>query len=204
MSCPSESELAELALLRTELGGDESSFDGGTLLKFVRWKPGKPHRAAAAYRNLEKWKAEHQDLVADGLSLNDPVLMRIVSSGLLVQPDLVDGHGRAILFARFRLNDRSDGRRPLDVARAILWNLERLLSRPECQHHGAVLIHDLSGIGRQNLMPQVPRVVLPAVAGKKIPLRLAGVFFLNAPFFFPAILGMMKLLRPAKMRLIAV
>uniref|UniRef100_A0A6U1LXJ2 CRAL-TRIO domain-containing protein n=1 Tax=Fibrocapsa japonica TaxID=94617 RepID=A0A6U1LXJ2_9STRA len=198
-----ENTTAAVLALRQELGlenEDECKQSDAILIKFVGWKADLA-RQAQCWQNLQQWKSENKELLTPPLRLTqDPDLKRLIQEGIMTQPPITDKDGRPILFGRLRLNNTSDGRTAEMVARMAMYNIEVMLNRPEAISNGIVVVHDFSGLKMSNIMPRVPALILDVILGHKLPIRVAGVYFVNAPFFFPAVKAIIGAGMTPKMR----
>jgi hypothetical protein len=57
----------------------------------------------------------------------------------------------------------------------------------------------MRGLSRNNLHPAIPKVLLRAIIGH-FPIRIKGIYILEAPFFFRGLFGIVSLLMPPKLR----
>lgn len=214
----SEKALKLLPSLKAELaafgkcGDDGADLDGSrvlamskdyNLLKFLRWKP-NVQRAADRYRGLLQWRKENPFAFDSDPPLRasqDPNLKRVLESSVVVAPEgMVDKKGRPVIVGRLRNNDMSDGRTVFDVVRMGLYTIDRVLERETAQTNGVVVFHDMTGLSLNNLDPRIPKLLLGALVGH-LPIRVHGIYFLNAPAFFKALFaGVGLLMIPAKLR----
>lgn len=103
---------------------------------------------------------------------------------MVIAPEsLVAKEGGAVLVGRMRNNDMSDGRTPKDVARMVVYLIDRILEREDAQLNGIIVFHDLKGLSRNNIHPAIPKLLLKGIIGH-FPLKIKGIYFMNSPWFF--------------------
>jgi len=108
--------------------------------------------------------------------------------------------GCTVLVGRLRNNDMTDGRTPEDVCRMILYIIDRALERESTYERGVVVFHDLKDISKDNIHPGVAKLLFRAILGH-LPLKIKGIYLLNAPFFFKGMFTMISsLLFPKKLK----
>ncbi len=94
----------------------------------------------------------------------------------------------------------SDGRTPHQVGRMMMYIIDRVLELPSSQENGVIIFHDLQGLSRNNVHTGVSKLVLKAILGH-FPLKIKGIYLLNAPFFFKGLFQMIStLLFPKKLK----
>ena len=93
----------------------------------------------------------------------------------------------------------TDGRKPKDVCRTVLYLIDRVLEREETQLNGVVVFHDLNGLQRQNVHPEIPKLIMQGIIGH-FPLKIVGMYLLNAPWFFQVLFNVIKLFLPKKLK----
>jgi len=148
------------------------------------------------WRSQNEW-VDNPPLRAD----SDSTLKRILLSETIVQPKgMVDKQGRPCLFLRLRNNDMTDGRTPKDVCRCALYNIERLLQRKEAVENGVCLVNDLSGMTKKNFHSGIPKVLMTALSGEKIPIRVKQFILINPPWFFNAVFSIVQTFMSPKLR----
>jgi hypothetical protein len=181
-----------------DLNSDSKCFpDDNSLLRFLYWKP-NIHRAKERYHKLRDYHRNNP--WAFGKVNDDPVLKRVLESEVIVAPDgMLDKMGRAVVVGRLRNNDMSDGRTAKDVARMAVYTIDRLLERPEAQTKGVVVMHDLKGLSRSNVDPGIPKLIFEALLGH-FPLRIQGIYLLDAPFFFKLLFNVIGIMMPTKLK----
>lgn len=203
-----EEELKAKALdllpgLKTELGEELIlNVPDTQLLKFLHWKPdinraAERFRAHIQWRKANPWAFDDQDLRIK----SDEQLKKLVQSQFLIAPStVVSKDGASVLIGRLRNNNMKDGRTPKEVCRAILYLLDRVLEREGAQINGIIMFHDLQGVGKNNLHPMIPKLLLTAIIGH-FPIRIRGLYILNAPLFFKAFFTPIKtVLFPKKLK----
>lgn len=189
--------------LRNELGAAAEGVSDSNLLKFLHWKP-DVERASARFRSLLEWRKENSWAMDDTrkplLASEDPELKRVLESDVIVAPDgLVDKKGSTVLVGRLRNNDMSDGRQATDVCRMILYTIDRVLERKSTLIHGITIFHDMNGLSKKNVDVSIPKLLVKALVGH-LPIRIQGIYILNAPLFFRGIFSVISLMLPAKLR----
>ena len=190
----------KLRRLREKARSDGLSIPDKHLLKFLRWKS-EGDRAYERLSDFVKWRkgCVWMDSPDPLLLSRSEVIRKVVMSGVLACPTNVRGkHGEKLLFGRFRFNDLSSWS-PQDLCRAIVYLVETALISEETQDKGVLVLHDLSGIGQNNISIQVPKLLLPIVLGK-YPVKVKGIYIYNAPWWFQGPLQVVKLLMPSKIR----
>jgi hypothetical protein len=80
-----------------------------------------------------------------------------------------------------------------------VYTLDRVLEREDAQKNGVVVFHDMRGLSRKNLHPAIPKMLLGAIIGH-FPIRIHGIYILDAPLFFRGLFGVVSLLMPPKLR----
>lgn len=94
----------------------------------------------------------------------------------------------------------TDGRTPEEVCRMIMYTIDRALELKSTQEHGVVIFHDLKDVSKDNIHPGVAKLLLKAIIGH-FPLKIKGIYLLNAPFFFKGIFTMISsVLFPKKLK----
>lgn len=198
-----DSEL-DLRRFRAELGESATAgISDENLVKFLRWKHDMA-RAVTRFHAFTEWQsgAGSYSCIPKPLRVTeDPMLHKILASGTIICPDgMYDKLGRKVLMGRLRFNNFSDGRRPEDLVRMLLYNVEFALRDPEIQESGVVVFHDMRDVGPSNLSLAVPKLILSALIGH-YPVKLKGIYVLNAPWFFRNVmLPMVKVMFPAKLQ----
>lgn len=184
-----EKVYALLSELKTELGNEIcDGVSDVTLCKFLYWKQ-DANRASERFRSFVEWRKGNK-FAYDGekpLKISsDPMLEKMLSNEILVIPDdLKDKNGNAVIVARLRNNDQSDGRTAQDIARVMLYVMDRLLERPHVKTKGVIVFHDLTGVSRSNLNLVAGKLIAGAIFGH-MPIHINGVYIYKAPTFFKA------------------
>jgi len=170
------------------------------LLKFLCWKQ-DAQRAAGRFHSFQKWRNENPWSNTDMQLSKDPLLKKHVSSNVVVAPEsIVSKSGCSVIVGRLSNNDMSDGRTPEQVCRMILYTIDRLLERPSTRENGVIIFHDLKGVSKNNVHPGVGKLLLGAIIGH-LPIKIKGIYLLNAPFFFKGIFTVLtSVLFPKKMK----
>jgi len=193
---------ALLPAFREELGNLAEGVSDDSLLKFLYWKPGGIKRPAERFRAHVKWRKENPFgfETVPLLASSDERLKSVIESEVIVAPEgMVDKGGSTVFVGRLRNNDMSDGRTAQDVARMVLYTIDRALERESTLQHGITIFHDLTGITRANVDTAIPRLIFKALFGH-FPVRITAIYIYNAPSFFPALFSVVSLLMPAKVR----
>jgi hypothetical protein len=81
----------------------------------------------------------------------------------------------------------SNGRTAKDVCRMILYTIDRALKRESAQIIAIVIFHALNGLSKNNMDPSIAKLLISAIIGH-FPIRIEGIYALNAPFFFRGII----------------
>ena len=187
--------------LRAELAQAAVGVPDEQLSKFLDWKPNVA-RAAGRFRAHCSWRAAHRFAFDDPplLASGDPQLKRLLESEVVVAPDgMVDKQGASVLVGRLRNNDMSDGRTPEEVCRMALYTIDRVLETSNARHNGVAIFHDMTGVQSKNFSPAVPKLLFGALVGN-LPVRIKGIYILNAPLFFRAFFSVFSLLLPTKLQ----
>jgi len=172
-----------LPSLKEELGDLANGVSDANLLKFLYWKT-DVSRASERFRAYVTWSKENPWAFDSLEASKDGQLKKLLMDNIVIGPEsLVSKDGGAVLVGRLRNNDMTDGRTPQEVCRLILYLIDRALEREEAQIHGVTIFHDLSGLGRNNVHPGIPKLLLKGILGH-FPLRINGFYLLNAPWFF--------------------
>jgi CRAL/TRIO domain len=187
--------------LKEKLGPAAEGVSDASLEKFLLWKP-TVQRAEGRFHNHVKWREENP-FAFDKTPLQaskDDALRRVLESEVLVAPEGVTAKdGSTLLFGRLRNNDMSDGRSPEDVVRMILYTIDRALEREATQLHGLTLFHDMKDVTTNNIHISIPKILIRAIIGH-FPVRITGVYVLNAPLFVRALFKVISLTLPAKLK----
>ena len=194
-----QAALELLPELRKEVSNDEhlKSCSDECLLRFLYWKP-SVSRAKERLQKLYDYATENS--WAFGRINDDPTLKRTLENEVMVCPTgMLSTSGHPVLIGKLRNNDMSDGRTSKDVVRMALYTVDRLLEDPIAQTQGVIIFHDLRGLARNNLDPGVPKLLFSALIGH-FPLRIAGIYILDAPFFFKMMFQVVSLMMPKKLR----
>lgn len=187
--------------------GRSGDVDDEHLLVFLRWKP-SVKRAAGRYRGFLGWKLENPGLFDSTLRISkDTELERLLRREVVVGPPcLLTRGGGVLLIGRLRnLDFTDDGRTTTtttrDACRMIFYTLDRTICRPEAQHHGVTMLHDLRGLDvTKNVRVEVARTVLHGVLGH-FPLRVDGIYMWKAPALFRTFFRIFSaLVMPRKVR----
>ena len=188
--------------LREKLGSSANDVTDEVLLKFLHWKP-DIKRAAERFEAHIKWRKNNPfffDRDPPLTPAKDPVLKRVLESEVIVAPEgMVDKSGNAVIVGRLRNNDMEDGRTPEDVVRMFVYTIDRMLEDEKTQINGVTVFHDLNGLARKNVHPAIPKMLIPALVGN-LPIRIQGIYIMDAPLFFRALFSGVSLLLPSKLR----
>ena len=170
------------------------------LLKFLLWKP-DVKRASDRFRILQKWREDNPWAHTNLKLSQDEKLKKLVASNVVIVPgSIVTRNGSAVLVGRLRFNDMTDGRTPEDVCRMLFYMIDRALESKAAQEHGIVVFHDLKDLSKSNIHPNIPKLLFKAIIGT-LPLKIKGIYLLNAPFFFKGFFTMISsLLLPKKVK----
>lgn len=195
-----EEALDLLPLLKNELGDLAEGVSDTNLLKFLHWKQ-DVQRASQRFRDHIQWRKDNSWSFDKLLASEDDELKRILKGNSLIAPESMTAKdGGSVLVGRMRNNDMSDGRTPTDVARTIIYLIDRILEREEAQIHGVHVFHDMKELSRNNVHPTIPKLILKAIIGN-FPLRIKGIYILNAPWFFKAFFStVIVILFPKKLK----
>ena len=74
-----------------------------------------------------------------------------------------------------------------------------VLARPLTLFVHYSIFHDLTGLARKNLHPQIPKLLFHGLIGH-YPLQIKAIYLYNAPWFFWAFFKVASLMFPAKLR----
>lgn len=188
--------------LREVLGPKAKDVSDKSLLKFLHWKP-DIKRASERFNSHMTWRKKNPFFFDDDPPLSpskDPVLKRVLESEVIVAPEgFVDQAGNTVLVGRLRNNDMGDGRTPKDVCRMAIYIMDRILEDENTQINGVTVFHDLEGMSPKNMDPGIPKMLFSAIIGN-LPLRIKGIYILNAPFFFSTFFKVLSLGFPSKLR----
>ena len=187
--------------LRKTLGDLAEDVSDENLLKFLHWKPDVT-RASERFKSHVQWRKANPFFMDDNPPLvsKDPTLKRLLENEIIVSPKgYVDNEGNSVLFGRLRNNDMTDGRTPEEVVRMVLYMIDKVLENENAQINGVTIFHDMKGLARKNIHPTIPKLIIGAIIGN-FPIRIQGMYVLNAPFFFFAIFKIVSLLMPVKLR----
>jgi hypothetical protein len=189
-----------LPALKEELKEAADGVSDEYLLNFLHWKP-NIRRAADRFHIFQKWHTETSWANTDLKLTQCTKLKKHVSSNVIIAPEsLVAKDGSTVLVGRLRNNDMTDGRRPEDVCRMILYVIDRAIERQSTKEHGIILFHDLKGVGKNNVDINIAKLLLGAIIGH-FPLKIKGIYLYNAPLFFRGLFSMiMTLLFSKKLR----
>ena len=196
----SEKALELLPSLKAELGDLANGVKDYNLIKFLRWKA-DVGRTAERYRGLVQWRKDNPFGMDEPplQASRDPRLKRVLESSVIVAPEgMVDKEGHTVIVGRLRNNDMSINS-VHDVVRMAVYTIDRVLEREDAQKNGVVVFHDMRGLSRNNLHPAIPKMLISAIIGH-FPIRIKGIFILDAPFFFRGLFRVVSLLMPAKLR----
>uniref|UniRef100_A0A7S3LRN4 CRAL-TRIO domain-containing protein n=1 Tax=Aplanochytrium stocchinoi TaxID=215587 RepID=A0A7S3LRN4_9STRA len=182
---------------------EEGNVYDANLLKFIHWKL-DVGRATERIRSFQKWRKvtpfafDNPPLYASV----DPQLKKLLEAEILVIPKDIyskDGECRVVI-GRLRNNKMSEhGSSPEDVARMMFYTIDRVLENEKAQTNGILLFHDLSGLSRANLHPKIPKILIPGLIGH-FPVKIRGIYILNAPWFFKTMFKVISMILPAKLR----
>lgn len=184
-----------------QLQGVFPTVSEGNLRKFLGFKD-DVDRAISCLRGHIQFRTENAWIDNPPLRAGeDPLLKKMLEEEIILQPDgSYDKQGRAILWVCFRNNDMRDGRSPESVIRMAFYNMERLLMKPAAVENGVIIVYDLQGLARHNLNIRIPRLIMPALSGGKMPMRVKGFNFVNPPVIFKGFLSVVKMLLSKKLR----
>jgi hypothetical protein len=172
--------------LKKELGDLADGCSDSNLLKFLHWKT-DTKRAAERFRAHIKWRKENPWAFEKLKASEEEQLKKMLAGNVIIAPEsLVSKQGGSVLVGRMRNNDMGDGRTPKDVCRMVIYLMDRALEREGTQMHGITIFHDLGGISRNNVHPMIPKLLVRGIIGH-FPLRINGIYLLNAPGFFRGI-----------------
>lgn len=105
----------------------------------------------------------------------------------------------SVIMGQMKHNDMSDGRTPNDVVRLILYTLDRALERESTQKYGLTVFHDMKDVTTNNAHRAIPKALVSAILGH-FPLKISGVYMLNAPRFVRTMFNVVFYLMPSKVR----
>jgi len=197
-----QKSLELLPEFRNVLGSTAEGVPDKTLLKFLHWKP-DIKRASERFQKHIQWRKDNPFFFDEDPPLaasKDPNLKRVLESEVVVAPEgFVDKEGNTLLIGRFRNNNMEDGRTARDVVRMVLYTIDRVLEKEDAQINGVAVFHDMNGMSRKNIDPAIPKLLLRAIIGNW-PLRIQGVYILNAPFFFHGIFRIVSIFMSSKLR----
>jgi len=186
------SELPEFKSLQQIAPG----YSDENLYKFYCYRENTDGRLKILKTHLA-WRSSPENAWVDNPPLrahSDPVLKKHLLSETAVLPkEMLDKEGRPCLLLRLRNTDMTDGTTPRQVFRASLYCIERLLQQKEALENGVTYICDLEGITKKNLHIGVPKLIVGALSGEKIPIRIKAFLCVNAPWIF---IAMHNALRP--------
>jgi len=162
------------------------------LLKFLHWKP-NVKRASERFRSFLKWQSENPWSHTTLKLTQDETLSKLMKSQVVISPETITAKdGSSVLIGRLRNNDMSDGRTPEDVCRMLLYVIDNVLSRNEnAQMNGVSVFHDLNGLSKNNVHVGIPKLLVKAIIGH-LPLKIKGMYLLNAPFFFKSLFSVVS------------
>jgi hypothetical protein len=173
------------------------------LIKFLRWKQ-DTGRATDRIKAHQKWRKDNP-FAFDEPPLRvseDPLLRKVVEAEIMCAPDgMHDKQGNAVIVGRLRNNLMAEhGSQPTDVARMAFYTIDRILeTNLYSQQNGVVVFHDLTGLGRKNLHPMLPKLIFSGLIGT-FPLKIKGIYIHNAPWFFYGFFKVMSLMMSSKLR----
>lgn len=195
-----EDALALLPALKDDLKDLAGGVSDENLLKFLHWKP-NVERAAGRIRTFQKWQSDNPWTYTDLKLSQDETLKKRIHDQIAVAPEsIVAKDGSSVIVGRLRNNDMSDGRTPKDVCRMMLYVIDDALSRDRTQMKGVTVFHDLNGLSKNNIHIGIGKLLGQAIIGH-LPLKIKGMYLLNAPFFFRASFGIItKLFFPKKLK----
>ncbi len=170
------------------------------LLKFLLWKP-DIQRASERFKIFQQWHTENSWAHTNLKLSKDEKLKKLIQSNIVIVPGtIVTKDGCTVLVGRLRFNDMSDGRTPEDVCRMLFYMMDRALEMKSTQENGIVVFHDLKDLSKKNLHAGIPKLLLKAIIGH-FPLKIKGIYLLNAPFFFKGFFTMISsLFFPKKLK----
>lgn len=189
-----------LSLLQLNSFPISSEVSDDYLIKFLLWKP-NVKRASDRFKILQKWRKDNPWAHTNLKLSQDEKLKKFVSSNTIIVPgSIVTKDGCTVLIGRLRFNDMADGRTPEDVCRMIFYSIDRAMELQSTQENGLVIFHDLKDVSKNNVHPGIAKLLFRAIIGH-FPLRIKGIYLLNAPFFFKGLFTMVSsLLFPKKMK----
>jgi hypothetical protein len=198
MSSSDEELIKLLPALKEELKEAADDVSDEILLRYLHWKP-NAKRAADRFRLFQKWHNDnlwaHTNLK---LTQDDTKLKKHILDNIIIAPEtLVTKDGCNVLVGRLRNNDLSDGRTPEEVCRMIFYIMDRVLERQSAQENGVVIFHDMKGVSKNNVNSGIPKLLLKAIIGT-FPLKIKGIYLLNAPFFVKPIFSVISTLMFSK------
>lgn len=197
-----EEVLKLLPGLKAELKEEADGVSDEKLLNFLYWKP-NIQRAADRFRSYKQWHTDNPWAHSEPTQLQltqNPTLQKHVSDKIIQVPELMTTKsGSTLLIGQLRNNDMTDGRTPQDVCRMILYMIDRALERQATKEHGIVIFHDLKGLSKSNVHPLVPKLLFQAIIGH-FPIRINGIYLLDAPFFFKGFFSVVSLMFPKKLK----
>jgi len=184
------------------LGDKAKEVPDEVLLRFLHWKQ-DVKRATERFDSHLKWRKNNKFFFDDDPPLTpskDPSLKRVLESEVIVAPDgFVDKAGNAVLVGRLRNNDMKDGRTPEDVARMVVYTIDKVLQNENAQINGVTVFHDLKGLSPKNVHPAIPKMIFSAIIGN-LPIRIQGIYIKDAPFFFHGLFKVLSIMFPPKLK----
>lgn len=191
-----------LPQFRETLGDIAKDVSDENLLKFLHWKPNLT-RATERFQAHINWRSKNTTFFdSDPLLLasQDPLLQKHLCEEIIVAPPgMSDKYGNAVVVGRLRNNNMRDGRTPKDVARMLVYTLDRVLERENAQINGVTVFHDLRGLGPSNVHPSIPKILFGAIIGN-MPIRVQAIYIWNAPMFFWGFFKIVSIFMPQKIK----
>lgn len=198
MSTSRDEAVKLLPALKLELKEAADGASDEKLLKFLLWKQ-NVQRAAERFRQLQKWRNDNSFTQNLKLSQDEKLKKHVASNVIINDESMISKDGCTVLVGRLRNNDMTDGRTPEDVCRMMLYVIDRALELKSSEDNGVIVFHDLKDISKNNLHPGIAKFVLKGIIGH-FPLKIKGIYILNAPFFFKSFFAVVSLLLPKKLK----
>mmetsp|Transcript_23058 Transcript_23058/g.58467 ORF Transcript_23058/g.58467 Transcript_23058/m.58467 type:complete len:289 (-) Transcript_23058:388-1254(-) len=178
-------------------------YDDSYILRFLR---NKKFEVGRAFQTVLKWatfRKEHPELYNHERYSMEGVA-DIYRKGFMLAMEDEDMNGRSVMLMDLKKVDfhTMDF---IDFIRTSMYLLEIMLEDPRLQVKGAVYIEDIGGVSFKNLMFMFKTMnkhkkMMKTISKDALPMRIAGIYVMNQPFYLSVMLKFGKAFLKKKMK----
>eukprot|EP00039_Didymoeca_costata_P032628 m.38632 g.38632 ORF g.38632 m.38632 type:complete len:282 (+) comp9456_c0_seq4:64-909(+) len=171
--------------------------DDSFVLRFLRVQKFKVDKASELY--LMYWKKREELFGNEILTFNSKIGRECMELAFLEVPNCTDKWGRQVFVMRMARMDYTKMEDQYDVLKYFWIIMDYILQKESVQKLGMCLIQNAADGSRNNFNRHVVRKVLDSIQNY-IPIRQAGIYICNPPWFFGTVFKILKLFMKEKLR----